>query len=336
MQLTTPQIPLGTGFGHHATAMEVISGIDLSGKTALVTGGYSGIGTEAVKALVSAGARVIVAARRPEEADKSLADIRSRIDVVKLDLSDPASINACAETVSGMTGKLDILINNAGIMAAPLSRDARGFEAQFATNHLGHFQLTARLWPLLAKAGNARAVALTSAAHKRFAPNVADPNFTACDYEKWAAYGQAKSANALFALELDRLAAPHGVRAFAVHPGAIVTNLGRHLSDAEKSAMSPNRTSDKMEDEPSETKPKMGGLEWKNAEAGAATSVWAATSPLLEGKGGVYCNDSDIARLIEGPEEYNEFGVMPHVRDTAVAQQLWAISEEMTGVKFRP
>jgi NAD(P)-dependent dehydrogenase (short-subunit alcohol dehydrogenase family) len=335
--MTTPQIPLGSGFGHHSTAVEVIAGIDLGGKTALVTGGYSGIGTEAVRALVSAGARVIVAGRRPEEAEKTLADIRDKIEVVALDLSDPASIGACAEEVLKLTDRLDLLINNAGIMAAPLTRDARGYESQFATNHLGHFQLAACLWPLLAKAGGAggaRVVALTSAAHKRFPLDVGDPNFERREYNKWLAYGQAKSANALFALHLDKLAASHGVRAFAVHPGGIATNLGRHLSQDELSAMTGKR--EEVVKETSDAKPRTGGLEWKSPEAGAATTVWAATSLMLEGKGGVYCNNSDIARLIEGEEEYSEFGVMPHARDAATAARLWEVSEEMTGVRFRP
>lgn len=344
-EVRTEQEPLNTGFGHHSTAMEVVQGIDLSGKIAFVTGGYSGIGTETVKALVSAGARVIVAGRRPEIAEHVLAPIRDSVDIVRLELSDPKSINSCASSTRQIVPKLDILINNAGIMAAPLSRDARGYESQFATNHLGHFQLTARLWPLLKKAaaagnhltGGARIVALTSAAHKRFPVDVEDPNFDHHDYEKWAAYGQAKSANALFAYELDKRASAFGVRAFAVHPGGIATNLGRHLSSEELSAISGERNEMEMpvdEVQTADARPRTGGLEWKNVEAGAATSVWAATSPLLIGRGGVYCNDSDIARLIEGPEEYNEFGVMPHARDDEAARKLWDLSEKLTGVSF--
>ncbi len=328
----TPQSPIGSGFDHRSTATEVISGIDLTGKTALVTGGYSGIGTEAVKALVSAGAHVIVAGRRPEVADVSLADIRDYIDVVALDLADPASIDACAIAVSGIvaekTGKLDLLINNAGIMACPLVRDARGYESQFATNHLGHFQLAMRLWPLVKAAGadgGARVVALSSLAHKRGKFHAGDPNFEEREYDKWRAYGQAKTCNALFALHLDRLGAAHGVRAFSVHPGAIATNLGRYLTGEDAEMLKKRSQGDKSAG-PS--------FDWKSVEAGAATTVWAATSAALAGKGGVYCEDCDIAQLLGEEEELGPNGVAPHACDGAAAEALWVASETMTGVRW--
>jgi NAD(P)-dependent dehydrogenase (short-subunit alcohol dehydrogenase family) len=316
--MTTAQAPIGSGFRFESTAAEVVAGIDLTGKIALVTGGYSGIGTETVKALAGAGAKVVVAARRPETAHEVLGDLAS---VVALSLDDPPSIDACADAVAGQTGKIDLLILNAAIMANPLSRDARGFESQFATNHLGHFQLAARLWPLVAAAGEgARVVALSSLGHKRSAFHAEDPNYETRPYEKWEAYGQAKTCNALFALQLDALAAAKGVRAFAVHPGGIMTNLGRFLTDEDRAMFAARRAA---------------GLRFKTPEQGAATTVWAATSPQLVGKGGVYCEDCDIAELTEAGIEQAS-GVMAHARDAAAAARLWEVSEKLTGVRFAP
>lgn len=317
--MTTAQQPIGSGFGFETTAAEAVAGQDLSGKTALVTGGYSGIGTETVKALASAGAKVIVAGRRPEEADTTLAQIRDSIGVVRLELSDPASIDACAEDVARQTGKIDLLINNAGIMACPLSRDARGYERQFATNHLGHFQLAARLWPLVKAAGDsARVIVLSSLAHKRGTFHPEDPNYERREYEKWEAYGQAKTSNALFAVHLDALAAPHGVRAFSVHPGGINTNLARYMTEEDLAMFNARRNA----------------FKFKSVEQGAATTVWAATSPQLADKGGVYCEDCDIAALTdEGIGTIT--GVMAHACDQKAAAQLWEISETLTGVRFQ-
>jgi NAD(P)-dependent dehydrogenase (short-subunit alcohol dehydrogenase family) len=326
--MTTPQARINSGFGHASTAMEIIAGINLSGKTALVTGGYSGIGTATVKALLSAGARVIVAGRRPEEADVTLGADRSRIDVVALDLADPGSIDACAAQVAALTPKLDLLINNAGIAACPLIRDARGYESQFATNHLGHFQLAARLWPLIRAAGaGARVVALSSLSHKDSIFHPEDPHYYNRDYEKWEAYAQAKTANALFAVHLDQLAAPHGIRAFSVHPGGIQTNLGRYLTQEDIAALMARMAAEDAGSAPATT--------WKSVEAGAATTIWAATSPQLASKGGVYCEDCDIADLL-APGAESATGVMAHACDVAAAETLWAESEKMTGLSFKP
>lgn len=322
--MTTAQTPTGSGFGHESTAAEVIAEIDLSGKTAFVTGGYSGIGTETVKALTGAGAKVILGGRRPELARETLAEIIDRVEVVKLELTDPQSIDACADAVGKLSDKIDLLINNAAIMACPLARDARGYESQFATNHLGHFQLSARLWPLVAAAGaGARVVALSSLAHKRSAFHPEDPNYENRPYEKWEAYGQAKTANALFAVQLDALAQARGIRAFAVHPGGIMTNLGRYLTEEDIALLRGGSGS-----APS--------FRWKNVEQGAATSVWCATSPKLEGKGGVYCEDCDIAELTELDRSASMTGVMPHAIDPEAAAKLWDISERLTGVQFAP
>ncbi|MCT2559983.1 oxidoreductase [Tsuneonella sp. YG55] len=320
--MTTPQQPLGSPFGYRSTAKEVVAGVDLTGRHVVVTGGYSGIGTETVRALAGAGAHVIVGARRTDRAEDVLGEMDGTIEVLPLDLADPASIDDFADEVASRWDRVDILINNAAIMANDLTRDARGYESQFATNHLGHFQLTARLWPLLDAAGAARVVVLSSIGHRLGAPDLDDPNFERHDYDKWLAYGRAKSANALFALQLDTLGEPHGVRAFAVHPGGIMTPLQRHLSKEEQVAMGWMDSEGNVNER------------FKTTEEGAATTVWAATSPLLEGKGGVYCEDCDVAAPASADRPMG--GVHPHVRDAGLAARLWDKSEEMTGVTFRP
>jgi NAD(P)-dependent dehydrogenase (short-subunit alcohol dehydrogenase family) len=302
--------------------MEVVEGIDLSGKRAVVTGGYSGIGTETVRALAAAGAEVIVGARRTGQAEDVLRHLDGRITILRLDLSEPASIDSFAQGVGARWDRVDILVNNAAVMASPLTRDARGYEGQFATNHLGHFQLTERLWPLLKAAGGARVVVLSSIGHRLNGLDLADPNFERRDYDKWLAYGQAKSANALFALHLDRLGEPQGVRAFAVHPGGIMTPLQRHLSTEEQVAMGWIDAAGNVNER------------FKTEAQGASTTVWAATSPLLEGEGGVYLENCEIA--LPATKDNPAGGVHPHVRDEALAEQLWTKSEELTGVRFRP
>ena len=320
--MTSQQEPIRSPFGYRSRALEVVEGIDLSGKQVVVTGGYSGIGTETVRALAAAGAEVIVGARRTGQAEGVLRAVEGDISILPLDLSDPASIDAFAESVSERWDRIDILINNAAVMASPLTRDARGYEGQFATNHLGHFQLTARLWPQLKAANGARVVVLSSIGHRLNALDLDDPNFERRDYDKWLAYGQAKSANALFALRLDKLGEPHGVRAFAVHPGGIMTPLQRHLSTEEQVAMGWVDAEGNVNER------------FKSEEQGASTTVWAATSPLLEGKGGVYLENCEVA---EPASKDNPMGgVHPHVRDEALAERLWAKSEEMTGLSFRP
>jgi NAD(P)-dependent dehydrogenase (short-subunit alcohol dehydrogenase family) len=308
-------------FGYRSTAAEVIKGMDLMGKTAVVTGGYSGIGTETVRALTSVGAHVIVGARRPDVAQANLTDIAGTVTILPLDLGEPASTDTFSEVVLSRIAKLDILINNAAIMAIPLTRDKRGYESQFAINHLGHFQLTAHLWPLLTAASSARVVVLTSSAHSGNGLDVNDLNFESRAYEKWTAYSQAKSANALFALSLDKIGKPHGVRAFAVDPGAIDTPLQRHMTDEEKVAIG--------------WKDKEGNLNplIKTIEQGASTTLWCATSPLLNGMGGVYCENCNIAEPWKAGNPLMT-GVHPHVCDEALADALWAKSEELLGEKF--
>ncbi len=319
--MVSPQKPIESPFGNRSTAAEVTDGIDLSGKNVVVTGGYSGLGTETVRTMAGAGAHVLVGARRPEAAEEVLSDMTGKITILPLDLSDPASIDTFAGEVTKLFNHIDILVNNAAIMANPLTRDARGYESQFATNHLGHFQMTARLWPLLVAADSARVVAVSSVGHRLNGLDLDDPNFERREYSKWPAYGQAKSANALFALQLDKMGEAHGVRAFAVHPGGIATPLQRHLTMEEQVAMGwYDEHGNKHES-------------FKTVEQGAATSVWAAISPLLDGMGGVYCEDCNLGAMADESTPRGS-GVSPHIRDEALAEGLWTKSEELTGIEF--
>jgi NAD(P)-dependent dehydrogenase (short-subunit alcohol dehydrogenase family) len=316
--MSTQQAAIPSGYGMRTQAREALGGRDLKGKVAIVTGGYSGLGLETTKALAGAGATVIVPARTPDKAKAALVGI-ANVEQASLDLADPASIEAFADAFLSSKRKLDILINNAAIMASPLMRDARGYEAQFATNHLGHFQLTARLWPAMNK--GARVVSLSSIGHRRSPVNLEDPSFNTTPYDKWEAYGRAKSANSLFAVGLDKRAQAQGVRAFAVHPGGIMTDLQRFMPHEEKRAMGWIDENGKLNER------------FKTPSQGAATSVWCATNTQLDGKGGVYCEDCDIAQAL--PADDKSFtGVRPWAIDPVIADKLWALSEQMTGVRF--
>ena len=322
--MTSKQHPIKSGFGLQTTAREALDGTDLRGKIAIVTGGYAGLGLETTRVLAEAGATVIVPARTPDKARKALADI-PRVQQAALDLLDPTSITAFAQSFVDSGRALDILINCEGIMATPLTRDARGYEAQFSANHLGHFQLTAHLAPALRKAGSARVVALSSRGHQFSGIDFDDPNFTRQQYDKWKAYGQSKTANALFALELDARGASHGIRVFSVHPGRIMdTDLVRHLSIEDLRAAG-------AVDEQGQL---ISSAKSKTIAQGAATGIWCATSKQLEGMGGVYCEDSDIAPLVSADSQ-GDFGVKPWAADPAFAERLWTLSEELTGVRFR-
>ena len=268
----TNQSAIPSGYGPLTTAREALGNLDLTGKIALVTGGYSGIGLETARVLAEAGATVIVQARTPDKARAAVAGI-PRLELEVLDLMEPASIDGLAERFLATGRQLDMLINSAGIMAAPLSRDSRGYESQFATNHLGHFQLTARLWPALLKANGARVVSVSSRGHRLGGVDFEDPNFHHREYDKWKAYGQSKSANALFAVELDNQAKAQGIRAFSVHPGLIMTDLSRHLKDDEVGR--PKQMNDEQEEKPDSS---TNSDTFKTVEQGAATSVWCATA----------------------------------------------------------
>ncbi|MCR6482289.1 SDR family NAD(P)-dependent oxidoreductase [Amycolatopsis sp. OK19-0408] len=310
--MTTTQHKLGSGFGATSTAAEVLDGIDLTGTLALVTGGYSGIGLETTRALTSAGAHVLVPARRRATAEEALDGIPDTT-IDELDLAVLGSVRAFADRFLATGRRLALVVDSAGVMACPETRVGPGWEAQFATNHLGHFALVNHLWPAIAD--GARVVSVASNGH-HFSPiRWADPHFRT-GYDKWLAYGQAKTANVLFAVHLDALGRDRGIRAFALHPGAIMTNLGRHIAREELIAQG-------WIDEhgtPSDL--------FKTPEAGAATQVWAATSPQLDGHGGVYLENCDIAEVTTD----GDTGVRAYAIDPAEAARLWTLSAELTGV----
>jgi NAD(P)-dependent dehydrogenase (short-subunit alcohol dehydrogenase family) len=243
-----------------------------------------------------------------------------------LDLTDPLSIDAFAQKVLASGRPINFLINNAGVMAPPLTRDNRGNEIQFSGNHLGHFQLALQFWPALVKSGEARVIALSSRGHRFSDVDFADPNCNCKAYDKWQAYGQSKTANALFALGLDRRGQPHGVRAFSVHPGGILTDLTRHFTEEDLKRFGLLRSPDgSMQPGPASTHV------FKTVAQGAATSIWCATNPRLQGMGGVYCENCDIAEMIPGDVTAST-GVAPYAADPELAEQLWKLSEQMTGV----
>ncbi|GAB7106255.1 SDR family NAD(P)-dependent oxidoreductase [Streptomyces phaeofaciens JCM 4814] len=313
----TAQHKIGSGFGASSTADDVLRGIDLTGKLAIVTGGYSGLGLETTRALTRAGARVVVPARRPDTAREALHGVEG-VEVDTLDLGDLDSVRAFADRFLATDRTVDLVIDNAGIMACPETRVGPGWEAQFATNHLGHFALVNRLWPAI-EPGGARVVSVSSRGHHFSGVRWDDVHWSR-DYDKWQAYGQAKTANVLFAVHLDRLARDRGVRAFALHPGGILTPLQRHLPREEMVANG-------WIDEDGTPIPQPG---FKTPEQGAATQVWAATSPQLDGMGGVYLEDCDIAE--PAPDDGTRAGVKSWATDREQAARLWALSAELTGV----
>ncbi|MGW7584487.1 SDR family NAD(P)-dependent oxidoreductase [Kitasatospora sp. NPDC054768] len=312
------QQPTGSPFSAASTAEDVLAGLDLSGRTAVVTGGYSGLGLETTRALTGAGATVIVPARRPDVARAALAGTGGR--VVPMDLADPVSVRAAAGLIREATDRLDLLLAVAGVMATPERRVGPGWEGQFATNHLGHFLLVCELYPLLAAAPDgARVVVNSSAGHALTDIRRHDPHFRT-GYDKWLAYGQSKTANALFAVHLDALGRGDGVRAFALHPGKIITGLQREMTWREQ-----------VERGWVDDRGNVIGADFKSPSQGAATGLWAATSPLLDGRGGLYLEDCEVAR-VSGPDTpMDDGGVRPYALDPDGAARLWELSLAATG-----
>lgn len=317
-------MPDRSGFGFETTVDEVLEGVDLGGRVAIVTGASGGLGAEAARGLAQAGAAVTLTARDMPKGQKVASEIRdatgnASVDVLELELQRPESVRRFAKAWLSQHGALDILLNNAGLMACPLMRTDEGWEMQFATCHLGHFLLTGLLAPALRSGAPARIVNVSSGGH-RFSPvHFEDPHFEKTEYDKWVAYGQAKTANILHAVELDRRLRASGVRALAVHPGAIVTELGRHLSADDIAALNARAPGGK-------------GLRFKPVEAGAATEVYAATAPELEGQGGCYLEDCHVAGLRTEPDAME--GVMPYALDGQAAARLWTLSEQTLGETF--
>ncbi len=319
----TKQHPIGTQFTASSTAEEVVAGIDLSGKNVIITGGHAGIGLEVTRALSKAGACVTVGARSPERAVLALAEIE-RVEVSQLDLIDPASVEAFVARWLETGRALHILINCAVNSDGPV-RDARGYETQFATNHLGHFQLTLGLYPALRAAQGARVVTVSSGAQRFSDIRWDDPHFTT-DYNSGAAYAQSKTANVLFAVEMDRLWAKDGIRGYAVHPGVVVgTKLNSSAGDSALRAMGLIDESGQPIIDPDHGK--------KTPQQGASTIVFAATSPLLAEIGGVYLKDNDVSRLDDESKTLSAdtipAEVASHSIDPQSARRLWQMSEQM-------
>ena len=327
------QYPLGSGFNASSTATDVIKGVDLMGKIAIVTGGNAGIGLETTKVLAAAGATVIVPARDVEKAKKNLAGIPN-VEIEAMDLSEPETIDAFAGKFLASGRPLHLLINNAGIMWVPLQRNSRGIESQLCTNYLGQFHLVAKLWPALKAAKGARVVNVSSLGHHMAPFDFDDPNFEHRQYQTLLGYGQSKTASNLFALELDNRAKSHQVRAYALHPGSIAgTELAR---DADMELFKQMG----FFDEHGNIRPEI-LASLKTIPQGAATTVWVATSPLLQDIGGVYCEDADIAELlsvdpmIPTNAVLHHSGVMPYSLDESKAKRLWSLSEQITGIRFK-
>ncbi|MFC8723310.1 oxidoreductase [Kitasatospora sp. NPDC057198] len=333
------QRPLGSPFSAASTAREVLAGRDLSGTTAVVTGGYSGLGLATTLALTAAGARVLVPARRPDTARAALAAAEGagaegagaaagtagpgRAEVVPMDLADLGSVRSAAALIRDRCDRLDLLMAVAGVMATPERRVGPGWEGQLAVNHFGHFALACELHPLLAAAaaatGGARVVVNSSAGHALSGVRWHDPHFRT-GYDKWLAYGQAKTANALFAVHLDALGREHGIRAFALHPGRIITGLQREMTLREQ-----------VERGWVNERGEVVGAGFKSPEQGAATGVWAAVSPLLDGLGGRYLEDCEVARISAPGTPVDDGGVRGYAVDPEQAARLWELSLAATG-----
>jgi NAD(P)-dependent dehydrogenase (short-subunit alcohol dehydrogenase family) len=295
-------------FTRETTAAEVLAGVDLTGRRAVVTGGASGIGIETARALADAGAEVTIAVRNTDAGDKTAADIGRNVLVTPLDLADRASV---AAFVAAWDGPLHMLVDNAGLMASPLMRTPDGWEMQFATNHLGHFALASGLHDALARAGGARVVSVSSAAHLRSPVVFEDIHFARREYDPWLAYGQSKTANVLFALGITQRWANDGIAANALHPGGIRTNLQRYVSDEELARM----------------RAASGGAAapaWKTPQQGAATSVLLAASPLVEGVSGRYFED--VAEAAPN-QPGTRTGYAPYALDPEAADRLWQVSQ---------
>jgi NAD(P)-dependent dehydrogenase (short-subunit alcohol dehydrogenase family) len=324
-------------FDAFSTADDVIAGIDLAGRVAIVTGGHSGIGLETTRVLRRAGAHVIVPVRYPDKASEALRGIDG-VEIQRLDLIDPDSVDSFADRFLDSGRALHILVNSAGIMAVPLTRDRRGYESHFATNHLGHHQLALRLWPALTAAADARVVAVSAAAHRICGIDFDDPNFERRPYDPMVGYGQSKTANILFAAELDRRGADLGIRGFSLHPGAIIgTGLNRDLPSDLLRAMGLVDESGNPIIDPAAGK--------KTVQQGASTSVWCAVSPMLNDLGGVYCRDNDVT-LVQAPPAATlsptagaagvplPTGLSPHAADPGAATRLWDLSDRLTGASL--
>jgi NAD(P)-dependent dehydrogenase (short-subunit alcohol dehydrogenase family) len=316
-------------FGAKSTTDEVLNGVNLTGKRVLVTGASAGLGVETARTLAAHGATVVGAARDLNKAKNATEIVRKdaahggSLELVELDLASLKSVRACADALVKAGKPFDVVICNAGVMACPQGKTADGFETQFGTNHLGHFVLVNRIASLMHK--GSRLVNLSSAGHRFSDVDIDDPNFARTPYTEFGAYGRSKTANILFAVEFDRRHKADGIRATAVHPGGIMTELGRHMTQELRDAMLKSITdSNKAAGAPA--------FEWKTIPQGAATTVWSGFVAPAEEVGGLYCEDCHVAELQENPQARG--GVRAYALDTDHAKALWAKSEEMVGEKF--
>ena len=310
-------------FDATSTTNDVIAGISLKDKQAVVTGASSGLGVETSRVLAAAGARVLMTARNSTKLEEAAEQVRqaapgAEVTTQCMDLADLDSVRGAAAQILENYPHINLLINNAGVMACPLMRTAQGFEMQFGTNHLGHFLFTCLLAPALVAGAPGRVVNLSSGGHKFGDVNFDDPSYNAREYDKWQAYGESKTANALFTVGLDARLRERGVRSFAVHPGVIMTELSRHMQQEDYESLS-------------EKSPPGEELVFKSVEQGSATSVWAATSSDLDGNGGIYLENCQIAQpAVQGSGD----GVESYAVDTKNADRLWHLSQEMVGESF--
>ena len=315
-------------FGWDSTTDEVLEGINLAGKRILVTGASAGLGIETARSLAAHGAQVVGAARDLGKAQAATAEVRAQaahgggLKLVELDLASLASVRACADALVAVGETFDVVIANAGIMACPQGTTKDGFETQFGTNHLGHFVLVNRIISLFNP--GARLVNLSSGGHRRSDVNLDDPNFERTPYTEFGAYGRSKTANILFAVEFDRRHKANGIRAAAVHPGIIQTELVRHMTPDALDKMNASFKASQPAGEP--------GRIYKTIPQGAATSVWAAVVAAPDAVGGRYCEDCHVAELME--DETARYGVRPYALNPERAKALWAKSEEMVGERF--
>lgn len=313
----TEQRPLGTGFTAASTTTDVLAGINLTGQHALVTGGYSGLGLETTKALAAAGAQVLVPARRADVAREALASVPGTTVLGGVDLADLGSIARAVQRIAELTNRIDLLIAAAGVMAIPQQPVGPGWDYQLTVNHFGHVALITQLYRLLAE-GGARVVVYSSAGHHSSDIRWNDLHFLT-GYDKWQAYGQSKTANALFALHLDLLGTSDGVRAFSLHPGKIITGLQREVPVEEQIGLGWINAAGEVI-----------GKDFKTPSQGAATGLWAATSPLLDGRGGLYLEDSDIAHVAAPQDSMDDGGVQPYALNTDSAARLWQLTSAIT------
>ncbi len=324
-----------TNFDRDTTTDEVLDGVDLAGKRIVITGTSSGLGEESARALASKGASITLCARNVSKNEAVADRIRESVpgadvETREVDLTSLRSVHAFAEGCLADLDGIDVLINNAGVMVCPFGKTSDGFEMQLGTNHLGHFLLTCLLAPALVRGDSqSRVVALSSGGHGIAGIDFEDPMFERREYDPWLAYGQSKTANALFALELDCRLGDRGVSAYAVHPGMIMTELGRHMTPEIMEQMQ-TRLRERAE-ESGESAPEGGGMRFKSVAAGAATQVWAATAAELDDHGGAYLADCQLA-VVGG--NVADAGVAPHAVDPEAARRLWALSEELVGHKL--